>query len=101
MGSSYVKCPTPRAETRLRCGEVALIPLQLVCTININNDTNSFILILTITFPKTGYPNDEPLDIAISNSSTPDNNERIEILVDQLREYCKQKIDNENYPRYF
>ena len=129
LGSENVKCPTPRAETRLRCGEVALIPLQLQCkviltnnnnTINDdNNDANDIILVtLTLIFPKTGYPNDIPLDVIIAyqhcntndnhtnnDANNDDNNDANDDTSDEisntLKEFCKQKIDNETttYPR--
>ena len=100
LGSSNVTCPTPKAETRLRCGEVALIPLQLICKVIINNNYNDDFIIVTLTiiFPKTGYPNDSPLDIILSNNNKNNNND--DTILNILKEFCKQKNDKDDfYPR--
>ena len=110
LGSDNVKCPTPRAETRLRCGEVALIPLQLQCRVIIindnnlnNNDNNNNLIAVTLTliFPKTGYPSDIPLDVIITYDDCiyNDNTNSDEILT-LLKEFCKERIDSNDYPRY-
>ena len=128
LGSENVKCPTPRAEIRLRCGEVALIPLQLQCKVILtnnnnnnntttsnndnNNDNNDIILVtLTLIFPKTGYPNDVPLDVIIAyqhcntndinNDNDTNNDDCNDDILNILKEFCKQRIDNDTntYPR--
>jgi len=104
LGSSNVKCPTPKAETRLRCGEVALIPLQLICNVPVitNNDdnNNSIVVNLTIIFPKAGYPDDLPLEIMLSTNNKIYNDYNNDKILNPLREFCKQKNDNDdNYPR--
>jgi hypothetical protein len=102
LGSDSVKCPTPRAETRLRCGDVALIPLQLLCKVIItsNNSSSSMMTTLTIIFPKIGFPFDMPLDVIISYDNSDvdiDTNSNDEILKN-LKEFCNERNDD-GYPR--
>lgn len=104
LGSDSVKCPTPRAEIRLRCGDIALIPLQLLCKVIINSNNNddtsssSIIVTLTIIFPKIGFPSDMPLDVVISCDSDIDTNINDEIF-QSLKEFCNEKSANDDYPR--